>query len=443
MLIKRKGIFSIGLFLILTIGIMVICDRMVDHAAKDRLYDKVEDVPHRKVGLVLGTSPISTWNGRRNYYFDYRIKAAADLYNAGKVDWLVVSGGDYRNSENGYDEPVAMRDSLMKQGVDSVRIILDYDGTRTLNSIAKMRDVYRQDSIVIISQEYHNERALYQAKHLGIDAIGFNAKTPGRRRSWLRNRGREVLARVKLFIDIVRGVQPDIKESMVSDFTKPKSDFMSESHIKTEYGDLICLKPDMSILTMDLVCGEIPSVDNDSIVLAFAGAFTGTMFDKGHFNIAGDHVSGGKRFKGYRCKRNTGAFTWSPISGPQFFYNDCSAALDKVSKEGGMGFTQEMMIHNGKAVKTTRPLVNKNVFRALCIDKEGELVLYESQGIVTFGNFINALLSQGVKEALYTDMGQGWNYCFYRLNADASSPKYLHNQPLPYASNFITLKLRK
>ena len=442
MWMKRIVVSAVVLFCMVAV-VMVVCDRVVAHSAKDRMFDSVEDVPHRKVGLVLGTSPISTWNGRRNYYFDYRIKAAADLYNAGMIEWLVVSGGDYRNSENGYDEPVAMRDSLMKQGVDSVRIILDYDGTRTLNSIAKMHDVYRQDSIMIISQEYHNERALYQAKHLVIDAVGFNAKTPGRRRSWWRNRGREVLARVKLFIDIARGVQPDIKESMVSDFTKPKSDFMSESHIKTEYGDLICLKPDMSILTMDLVCGEIPSVDNDSIVLAFAGAFTGTMFDKGHFNIAGDHVSGGKRFKGYRCKRNTGAFTWSPLSGPQFFYNDCSAALDKVSKEGGMGFTQEMMIHNDKAVKTTRPLGNKNVFRALCLDKEGELALYESQGIVTFGNFINALITQGVKEALYTDMGQGWNYCFYRLNADASSPKYLHNQPLPYASNFVTLKLRK
>ena len=422
---------------------MVVCDRMVNHAAKDRLYDSVEDVPHRKVGLVLGTSPISTWNGRRNYYFDHRIKAAADLYNTGKVDWLVVSGGDYRNSENGYDEPVAMRDSLIKQGVDSIRIVLDYDGTRTLNSVAKMRDVYHQDSIIIISQEYHNERALYQTNHLGIDAIGYNAKTPGRRTSWWRNRGREVLARVKLFIDISRGVQPDIKESMVSDFTKPKSDFMSESHIKTEYGDLICLKPDMSILTMDLVCGKIPSVENDSIVLAFAGAFTGTMFDKGHFNIAGDHVSGDIRFKGYRCKRNTGAFTWSSASGPQFFYDNYSSALDNAAKEGGMGFAQEMMIHNGKAVKTTRPLGNKNVFRALCLDKENQLALYESLGIVTFGNFINALLSQGVKEALYTDMGQGWNYCFYRLNANASSPKYLHDQPLPYASNFVVLKVKQ
>lgn len=422
---------------------MVVYDRMVDRAAKNRLYDDVEDVPHRKVGLVLGTSPISSWNGRRNYYFDHRIKSAADLYKAGKVDWLVVSGRDYRNTENGYDEPVAMRDSLIKLGVDSIRIVLDYDGTRTLNSIAKMRDVYRQDSIVIISQKYHNERALYQAKHIGIDAIGFNVKTPGRGTSWWRNRGREVFARVKLFIDITRGAHPDIKESMVRDFTKPKSDFMSESHIKTEYGDLICLKPDMSILTMDLVCGEIPSVENDSIVLAFAGASTGTMFDKGHFNVAGDHVSGGIRFKGYRCKRNTGAFTWTPTSGPQFFYNDYSPALDNATREDGMGFAQEMMIHDGKAVKTTRPSGNLNVFRALCLDSDGELALYECQGKTTFGNFIDALLSQGVKEALYTDMGQGWNYCFYRVNADESSPQYLHDLPLPYASNFVILKVNE
>ncbi len=422
--------------------VMIICDRKVYNSAKDRLYDDVDSVPHRKVGLVLGTSPISIWNGRRNYYFDHRIKTGAELYKSGKVDWIVVSGGDYRNTENGYDEPVAMRDSLIKQGVDSARIVLDYDGTRTLNSLAKMRDIFRQDSIIIISQKYHNERALYQAKHLGIDAIAYNAHTPGKRTSWWRNRGREVLARVKLFIDIARGIHPDIKESIVTDFTVTMPDFLAVSHIETKYGDLICLKPDMSVLSMDMVCGEIPSADNDSIVLAFAGAFTGTEFEQGHANIAGDHVAEGNRFKGYSCKRNTGAFTWSPVSGPKFLYKDYSSALDKASKERGMGFAQEMMIHDGKAVKTTRPLGNRNVFRALCLSSEDNLALYESQGTITFGNFIEALLSQGVKDALYTDMGQGWNYCFYRINANDSSPKYLHSQPLPYASNFIVLKIK-
>ena len=74
----------------------------------------------------------------------------------GKVDWLIVSGGDYREAENGYDEPVAMRDSLVKQGVDPTHIILDYDGTRTLNTIAKLRDVYQLDSVILVSQQYHN-----------------------------------------------------------------------------------------------------------------------------------------------------------------------------------------------------------------------------------------------------------------------------------------------
>lgn len=438
---KKLLIVSVFVFIII-FGIIIVCDQFVSYNAKGRLYDNVDSIQHREVGLILGTSPISTWNGRRNYYFDYRIKAGADLYKAGKVDWLVVSGGDYRNSEKGYDEPIAMRDSLMKQGVDSARIILDYDGTRTLNSIAKMRDVYCQDFIVIISQKYHNERALYQAKHFGIDAVGFNAKTPGRRTSWWRNRGREVLARVKLFIDMVRGVNPDIKEPMVRDFTKIQSDVLSVSHIKTEHGDLIDLKPDMSRLRMDMVCGEIPSAENDSIILAFAGAFTGTDFYKGHSNVAGDHVVGGKRYKGYCCKRNTGAFTWSAQSGPQFFYKDYSPELDRAAQEGGMGFAQEMMIHDGATVPTTRPLGNKNVFRALCLDSDGALAFYESQGTITFGNFIAALLTQGVKEALYTDMGQGWNYCFYRNNNSDTSPKYLHTQSLPYASNFVIVKIK-
>ena len=438
---RRIIIWSIAIIVVI-IAVIVMCDIIVARNASGKTYDDVDSIPHRKVGLILGTSPISTWNGRRNYYFDHRIKAGAELYKAGKVDWLVVSGGDYRNPKSGYDEPVAMRDSLMKQGVDSTRIILDYDGTRTLNSIAKMRDVYCQDSITIISQKYHNERALYQAKHLEIDAIAFNAKTPGRHTSWWRNRGREVLARVKLFMDVARGLHPDIKESVVRDFTNVDTDVLTVSHISTQFGDLICLKPDMTRLKMDMVCGEIPSPENDSIILAFAGAFTGTDFDKGHANVAGDHVAGGKRFNGYRCKRNTGAFTWTSTSGPQFHYKDYTSALDSATQEGGMGFAQEMMIHNGKAVQTTRPFGNRNVFRALCLNSNNHLALYESQGVMSFGNFIDALLSQGVKEALYTDMGQGWNYCFYRVNQSDKSPKYLHSTSLPYASNFIVIKLQ-
>ena len=107
-----------------------------------------------------------------------------------------------------------------------------------------------------------------------------------------------------------------------------------------------------------------------------------------------------------------------------------------------MSFAQEMMIHDGKAVKTTRPLGNRNVFRALCLNSDNQLALYESQGVMSFGNFIDALISEEVKEALYTDMGQGWNYCFYRVNQSDKSPKYLHSTSLLHASNFIVIKLQ-
>lgn len=253
--VATKKLTIIGIICLSLIIFVLICDRIVAWNASGHIYDNVDSIPHRKVGLILGTSPISTWSGKRNHYFDYRIKAGADLYKAGKIDWIVVSGGDYRNSENGYDEPIAMRDSLMKQGVDSARIVLDYDGTRTLNSIAKIRDVYCQDSIIIISQKYHNERALYQAKHLGIDAIAFNAKTPGRRTSWWRNRGREVLARVKMFIDIFTGTDPSFDKKKIELHIPPKTDNPT-SFLGLFYG----LEKNADGEYMDSVLDTIPEV---------------------------------------------------------------------------------------------------------------------------------------------------------------------------------------
>ncbi|MDE7080355.1 MAG: hypothetical protein K2O78_01685 [Muribaculaceae bacterium] len=235
---------------------------------------------------------------------------------------------------------------------------------------------------------------------------------------------------------------PVVKVPVVKDIAADSTDLLTVTEIKTRYGNLLCISPDMSRLKMDMVCGGVPTPDNDSIMLVFAGAFTGKYFDKGHANIAGNHVAGGRYYAGYRCMRNTGAFTWSAASGPRFFYKDYASALNKAAREGGMGFAQEMMIHDGKAVKTTRKLGDKNVFRALCLDSRGELAVYESQEKVTFGKFIDALLSQGVKEALYTDMGYGWNYCFYRPGKVGDTPIYLHAKSYPYASNFITISLR-
>ena len=165
---------------------------------QDIPFNDVQDIPFNEVGLLLGTSPVTS-NGEHNYYFDERIKATATLYHSGKIKRVIASGGDY-SSNGGCNELIAMRDSLIKQGVPDSLISLDYQGTRTLHSITKVKDL---GSITIISQKYHNERAIYLAEHYGLQAIAYNATMPNIAKKKIRNISREFLARVKLFIDLV------------------------------------------------------------------------------------------------------------------------------------------------------------------------------------------------------------------------------------------------
>lgn len=183
--------------------VCAVCWTLVDICAKDKLYNSVESVPHNKVGLVLGTSP-RTPSGDYNYYFEYRIRAAVALFKAGKVDYLLVSG-DNRTKE--YDEPTWMRDALVARGVPEDRIVLDFAGLRTLDSVVRAKEVFGQDTFTIISQQFHNERALYLADHYGINAVAFNAKDVKIASKWLKIHSRELLARVKLFVDLAVGKQ--------------------------------------------------------------------------------------------------------------------------------------------------------------------------------------------------------------------------------------------
>ncbi|MCH5229096.1 MAG: YdcF family protein [Muribaculaceae bacterium] len=167
--------------------------------AKGRTFDDVTKIPTTHSALVLGTSPI-TPRGIHNGSFDNRIKAASELYKAGKVKKLIVSGGDYTATERfGCDEPKAMRDSLIAKGVNSEDIFMDYEGTTTIRSLAKQKNFYcYSDTITIISQGYHNQRALAMADRLGLPAIAFDADIPPSRFYKVKNYVRESLARVKM-----------------------------------------------------------------------------------------------------------------------------------------------------------------------------------------------------------------------------------------------------
>ena len=179
--------------------IAVVCDAIVRLRAGGRCFDDAERVPHNKMGLVLGTSPLAP-DGGANMYFVYRVEAAARLYKIGKVDWLLLSGD--RSGED-YDEPQAMRDALIAHGVPAESIVLDKSGFRTLNSIVHTNKVYGQSSVTIISQRFHNQRAVFLALCNGVDAVAYNAEDVVKWNKYLKIHGREYLARVRMFVDLI------------------------------------------------------------------------------------------------------------------------------------------------------------------------------------------------------------------------------------------------
>lgn len=146
------------------------------NSTKSLLYTEIDKVPFHNVALVLGTSSKAR-NGNDNLFFLYRLQAAADLFKAGKVKHILVSGD---NHIEGYDEPTEMKNALLKLGVPDSCITMDCAGFRTLDSVVRCREVFGQSSFTIISQEFHNERAVFIANKNGYDVVGFNAKdVPG------------------------------------------------------------------------------------------------------------------------------------------------------------------------------------------------------------------------------------------------------------------------
>ncbi len=178
-------------------------DILVEKSTADKIFNSTEKIPHNKVGLFLGTGK-KLPSGRINLYYKYRIEAAEKLFKAGKVDYILVSGD---NSRKNYDEPSTIKEDLIRKGIPSNKIYLDYAGFRTLDSVVRCKEIFGQSSITIISQQFHNERAIFIAKRKGIDAVGFNAKDVNvhyRNKTRLRER----FARVKMVLDLIFGKNP-------------------------------------------------------------------------------------------------------------------------------------------------------------------------------------------------------------------------------------------
>ncbi len=188
--------FQLGIFsMTVVIFGVIVCNRSVKDFSEAYLYSSLADIPKNDVGLVLGTSRYA-YKGGVNPYFQYRMETAYELYRNGKLEHLIVSGD---NHVKGYNEPQQMKDYLIDLGVDSMDITMDYAGFRTFDSMIRVKEVFGQTKVTVISQEFHNERAIFLARKNGIEAVAMNAKTP-----WYspRMRLREYLAKCKAVLDV-------------------------------------------------------------------------------------------------------------------------------------------------------------------------------------------------------------------------------------------------
>ncbi len=182
---------------------VVVYDKYVSSFSSDFIYSDVSKIPYRKCALLLGTTKILP-DGRRNLFYLYRIDAVYYLYQAEKVACVVVSGD---NSTKKYNEPESMRNDLIAKGIPDEVIYLDYAGFDTLDSIVRMNKIFGQSAFTIVSQEFHNERAVYIAKKKGYDVVAFSAKDVS---SFFTARMdfREKLARVKMFLELFSNKGP-------------------------------------------------------------------------------------------------------------------------------------------------------------------------------------------------------------------------------------------
>jgi len=198
------------LWLLTLVGLVVfgliLANAWVIGAARPYVYDDIQRLPPNEVGLVLGTSPYTRY-GSKNLLFRHRIEAAAELYRAGKVETLLLSGA---NPDETYNEPRKMREALKKAGVPGDVMTLDPSGFRTLDSVVRAQRLFDHERFTIISQRFHNYRAVFLARQHGSEAVAF-ARPEEDRRQPLRTEVREFFARAKAVLDVyVLGQTPRV-----------------------------------------------------------------------------------------------------------------------------------------------------------------------------------------------------------------------------------------
>jgi SanA protein len=180
------------IFILLIVG----SNLWIVNSTSHNVFSDVTKLPDHRVALVLGTSN-KTVSGHVNSYFRNRIETAAQLYKMGKVDHLILSGD---NRTKYYNEPIEMHKALIKLGVPTTAITLDYAGLRTLDSIVRCKEIFGQNRIIIITQPFHSYRALFISRYYDVEAAAMVTNEDSEYS--FRIRLREYFARTKAVLDL-------------------------------------------------------------------------------------------------------------------------------------------------------------------------------------------------------------------------------------------------
>lgn len=194
---------------------------------------------------------------------------------------------------------------------------------------------------------------------------------------------------------------------------------------------------DITDCQLDLAFGSIPNVEQEDVVLCVAAAFTGKCLDSfEHSNILGPHISQGELYKGYEEEGGYAVFaSW----GEQkcFLELEDKEKLEDVAATHGMAFTQYWVVKDGEAYNPPRQTVKQEYYRCIA-QKAGRTYVIESKEVVKFDFFVKCLVEIGVENALYLDMGEGWNHSFYRDKA--GEVHILHPKTHKYCTNWLVVK---
>ena len=169
------------------------------------IYSDVKRLPEKTAVLVLGAQ---VYEGELSVVLEDRVNAGVDIYLAGKVKKIILSG---HHGKQNYDEVNTMRKYILTKfpQISQQDIFMDHAGFDTYDSVYRAKEIFEANNLIIVTQNFHISRAVFLARNLGVDAVGFSV-SEDKYNIVLRNQWkvREYLARVKAFFNILLGAKP-------------------------------------------------------------------------------------------------------------------------------------------------------------------------------------------------------------------------------------------